>query len=118
MTIDTNRLTGFFGTKWDAPILDGKTEVPIPIGEHCHYCTEEVLEGDRGIFMPVHRAEWNTTRVEPVHRECNLRAVMGPLAHLRQECACYGGDKHDDDYGMTTRESALAVWREITGSDR
>lgn len=46
----------------------------------------------------------------PVHGECFLRAfIVGPVAHVLGQCACYGGHQQGDPEGMTKREAAVAA---------
>lgn len=97
----------FFGERWDAPRVEESIQVPTPVGELCLHCEEPIEEGDRGVLMPYIDAGMNT-HVRAVHMECDLRAVLGGIAHLERRCTCYGGTDHDDN-NMTRRESALAT---------
>jgi hypothetical protein len=56
--------------------------------------------------MPFAAAEG--PRVVHVHKECMLREVLGPLAHLQGRCSCQGGSTETP--GLTRRQDALAVW--------
>lgn len=98
---------GIFGEKWDAPVCDDAREVSTPVGTPCQECREPIELGDRGLLEIVVRLEGTT--VEPIHRECHLRSVLGSIGHLQGTCSCYGGDSEDPP-GMSRRESALAVW--------
>lgn len=86
----------FFGEPWDAPVIDDGVRVPTPVGRRCVYCAIEVVEGDQGTFvfavsddaadaddLAEAVVEW-----QPVHRECTLRAVFGPVSHLEGRCTC------------------------------
>lgn len=95
-----------FGPAW-GPITDGSKQIETPVGQQCFWCQEPIAPGDRGTFVPVSRLDGFT--VDPQHRECGLRAVIGSIAHLEKRCSCYGGPD-DDDSTMTDRQEALAVW--------
>lgn len=106
------RLRGYFGEFWNVPALDGKHQLATPLGEKCYFCDTEILQGDRGTWTPVTRVAGDGepwVRIDPVHRECNLRSGLGGIAHLEKRCKCYGGTDQDDD-GRSVREDALAVW--------
>lgn len=113
--------TRFFGEKWDAPMADPPAEqVPTPVGQKCLWCDEPIVEGDRGILTGVVQMRNGVTvgNTEPVHMECQLRQVVGGLAHLQQRCLCCSGDGGDPEEGMTRRDGARAslayveeVWR-------
>ena len=45
-----------------------------------------------------------------MHKECLLRDVLGPLAHIDGRCHHYGGDGNGTP-GMTVRQEALEIWR-------
>lgn len=85
--------------------------VPVPLGEECFHCHDIIVEGDRGQRMPY--GNNGGVRIVNTHRECMLRQVMGPLAHLEHRCRCYGGTDHDTP-GFTARQEAIAVWNWVT----
>lgn len=104
---------GWFGEPWPSGICydgDGRLieemRKPFPAGESCLFCTEEFMPGDSGTAMPYLSADG--PRIMHVHRECGLRNVVGPLAHLERRCPCAGGEPGPP--GMTARQEALAVW--------
>lgn len=104
----------YFGDFWDVPATEGATPIPTPVDEECLYCDEKITEGDQGFSQPFMQLNDDKKSVTPiirfVHRECQLRAVVGSIGHLKEKCSCYGGTEHDD-LGMTRREAALAVWK-------
>jgi hypothetical protein len=85
--------------------------VPVPVGEKCFSCGEEIVATDQGQRMPF--AHDGGVELVNQHKECGLRNVMGPLAHLERRCRCFGGTDHDTP-GLTKRQEALAVWEWIT----
>lgn len=95
-----------FGEPWDAPVCEGARRVPTPIGQHCWWCNTVFVQGDRGVANGA-----------PMHRECQLRSVVGSMAHLRGECTCVAGPAAP--VGPTTpqemRAEALEVWQTYTG---
>lgn len=96
-----------FGGLWDAPICDDAIEVPAPVGLACLYCKEAIAKDDQGFMMLVMRAARESS-LEPEHRNCHLRDVIGSVGHLRKQCSCYGGTEGDPE-GMTKREAAEAA---------
>jgi hypothetical protein len=53
--------------------------------------------------------------VEPWHRECLMRSVVGSPAHLDGRCSCHSAAR--DNRVMTAqerRDEALEVWRRLT----
>lgn len=106
-------MNAYFGDHWGAPMLDGLRQVPTPIGEPCFFCSEPIEEGDAGLFTTVHYTD--NTRVQPIHRECNLRMVVGSLGHQRRTCSCFQDPGDDQEDGLTLREAALAAAREFEG---
>lgn len=105
-----------FGGKWDAPVCEDAEEVSTPLGQPCLHCHEPIVAGDRGFLrltMTLRGAQ-----LEPTHRECDLRGVVGSVGHLQGRCSCFGGNEEDPP-GMTAREAAQAVWDHIVeGHDR
>jgi hypothetical protein len=83
---------------------------PFPGGESCLYCGEPFDEaaGDSGQATPCLRAD-GTTEIAHVHKECQLRSVVGGLAHLEGRCSCHGGTTETP--GMTARQEAVEIWR-------
>jgi hypothetical protein len=78
----------FFGEPWDAPICDPDDETsvpqaPTPVGRPCfaHACSELIKGGDQGVLIPFHPFD-GEPRLEPWHRKCFLREILGPHAHL------------------------------------
>lgn len=95
----------FFGDPW-FPLEEGDTFSPTPVGSKCLFCGMALVAGDQGRLTPAYAAgQWT---VEPQHRECALRNVVGGIEHLRAgphpAGACYIGST------LTYRESALQAW--------
>lgn len=100
-------VTFFFGPRWDAPIMEGATEVPTPVGEPCTYCAESIADGDRGFARPVMSVGDDPgVRVSYVHAECELSGILG---HDAGYCRCTG---HED-----TRATARLVWKRFFGDE-
>jgi hypothetical protein len=102
----------YFGDPWPSGICDEGEQVPTPVGQRCLLCGQEIQDGDRGSFM----GDWRTgedgeiyASVEPVHRECSLRSVLGSYVHLTMGEHPVGAC-NEVDSGMTYREDALLVW--------
>jgi len=102
---------GWFGPAWPSGICyddDGRLieemRKPFPIGELCLWCDDPFDEtaGDSGQATPY------MDGIRHVHKECQLRQVTGPVAHLEGRCSCHGGTY--EVTGATAREDALAVW--------
>jgi hypothetical protein len=102
-----------------APIcMDDAERVPTPVGEPCLWCSELIVEGDRGEVMPY--VKLNDDAAPSIvdaymHVECVFRQGVGGPAHVQGTCTCQGG--HDDpDLGMSEREAALWVWDHFTNA--
>lgn len=115
---------GWFGEPWWSWICYGEdgqllTDMhkPFPAGETCLHCGEPFDEaaGDSGQAMPCVRAS-GQTEVRHAHRECSLRSVVGPIAHLERRCHCHGGS--NETPGLSLRQDALAVqdWVRVHGA--
>lgn len=101
----------YFGERWDAPLLDGNiTQVAVPVGRACLYCGEPIGAGDRGLMRLAVRgtADKPTATQEPAHMECDLRTMIGDVAHLEGRCSCSGHPSSEPD-SQTYREESLAV---------
>lgn len=107
---------GWFGPPWwsyicydEAGRLIEEMRKPFPAGEKCLHCDEMFDEaaGDSGQAFPCHTTEGSSIR--HAHKECSMRNVVGPLAHLHGRCVCQGGPSTETP-GMTLRQEALAVW--------
>ncbi len=103
---DAGDLTLFFGSRWDAPIVDHARQVDTPVGEPCLSCTEPVEQGDRGLIRATIVSDGNggwTGAAAPLHAECDLRSVLG---HQYSICHCTG---YDD-----SRATARLVWQKVS----
>jgi hypothetical protein len=126
MPVEVRRMNwGWWGEPWPSGVClkqdengadilpyewDWDMNVPVPLGEKCFDCGDEIKEGDQGQRMPYGGSDG--LRIVNSHKECLLRNVMGPLAHLEKRCRCYGGTDHDTP-GLTKRQEAQAVWNWI-----
>lgn len=116
MPIEVRRANwGWFGEPWPSGVCYGENgeliaemRKPFPAGESCLHCGEPFSEaaGDSGQAMPFAAA--GDPQIVHVHKECMLREVIGPLAHLQGRCSCQGGS--NETPGLTRRQDALAVW--------
>lgn len=105
---------GYFGEKWHAPVCEIEEQVPTPVGESCMWCREPILDGEQGFVRrnlayeekpASNRFRFTATAV---HRECDLRAIIGGIAHFEGRCTCCGGTADPDD-GLGWRESARKI---------
>jgi len=65
----------------------------------CGFCGEAIEPGQRA---PSHG--------EPLHHECQMRLVVGSVAHIERRCGCYvAGSTESDPPHMTLREAARAA---------
>lgn len=98
--------TVFFGSRWDAPLLDGAEQTQTPVGKPCMRCTEPIVEGDRGLIRVAVRqvpgGAFEGTS-EPIHAECELIGVVG---HTVGVCGCRG-------YDTATRAAARLTWERV-----
>lgn len=103
----------YFGEPWPSGVCEGAPRCPTPVGEKCVHCDEPIQEGDQGsmigCMMLGEDKKSVVPSIRPEHRECQLRAVLGSIGHLKKKCSCYGGEGHDEP-GMTRRQSAMQVW--------
>jgi hypothetical protein len=109
---------GWFGEPWwsyvcydEAGRLIEEMRKPFPAGESCLHCLVPFDEaaGHSGQAMPATLAD-GTCVIRHAHKECLLRDVLGPLAHIERRCHCFGGDGNTMP-GMTAWEEAQEVWR-------
>jgi hypothetical protein len=114
-----------FGDPWDAPICEDAPECPTPVGQPCIHCGEKVAAGDQGLMMPCVRMGEDgepAAAMEPTHRECHMRMVLGGVAHLERRCSplCYGDGSADTEPGKSIREEGREVlaWLESHGGAR
>lgn len=98
----------YWGPSWDAPVCENAVQVNTPPwGDKCLLCHEVIVEGDSGTY--VGNLTMQGTTMEPVHKECSLRAVLGGIGHhLNHAAHCRLGE--GPDAGLTYRQSALLVW--------
>lgn len=72
----------------------------------CTYCKE-----------PLEPEDIEPKALQPYHRACLFRSIMGSVAHIEHRCGCFiPGSMEGDPEGLTRREAAQAafkLWREI-----
>lgn len=103
--------TQWFGRRWDAPMLDENVvEVPVPVGRDCLYCGEPIAADDCGLMRLAVRGtpKKPTATLEPAHMECDLRTMIGDVAHLEGRCRC-SGVSDEDVPARPFRDEARAV---------
>jgi len=109
-TDDDGPVTVYFGQRWDAPTLDGRTrQIDPPAGEKCLHCSEPIEASDRGLLRLAIREDVNGKSVgamEPTHLECDLRSALGNVTHM-SGAGHHVGDCQDEP--GTMREQGLAV---------
>lgn len=94
----------YFGSPWDAPFIAPARQVPTPVGESCLGCEEPIVEGDRGVLMPLAHVGDDgqpAHRMAAEHRECFLLGVLG---HLAGQCYCHDGLGSHRERGRRTAE--------------
>ncbi len=107
----------YFGQPWDAPAVEGARQAPTPVGKPCAWCGVPVADGDQGFLVGCARRDdagkiYGT--VEPFHRECQLRSVIGSPAHLDGGCSCHGGqDDRRPQNPQEKRAEAIEVWDRV-----
>lgn len=90
----------FFGDPWDAPAVDYASRADTPVGQTCLYCTEPIVEGDRGWYTAL--LSGGVARPAYVHVECEMLGTMG---HTYDVCSCTG---HGHD-----RAAARLLWERV-----
>jgi hypothetical protein len=107
------------------------------VGKKCLFCEEAIVEGDRGEFIyanpsiPESMAEdiivwvftekpggdegYQSIAMNPNHRECMYREVMGGIGHHEDHAHWCGYPLYDPDGGRTRRQSSIEVWERLTG---
>lgn len=78
----------------------------------CYHCDEDIGPDDRTEDRYALDASRMGVEVVQVHWECDARAVIGSVGHIRKQCPCYGGTEEDPP-GMTKREAAKAALAEL-----
>lgn len=90
-----------------------------PLGLLCGHCEEPIEEGERGAISPLVRMGEDGGPVADIlilHWECHVRRTAGSVAHINEECTCFGGPVlHDNERWETKRAGAgagLAAWEQ------
>lgn len=108
--------SSYFGEDWGALALQDLEQSETPVGRPCLYCFEPIEEGEEGFIRIA--IGLNDVHELPIHRECDLRAVIGSVGHQRHTCSCYQSPGDDQEDGLSRREAALAATREFEGEHR
>lgn len=97
-----------FGFQGDPAFYEAT--IPVPVGESCLHCDEQIAEGDAGVVMPLIESD-RQPRVAVYHWECDLRLTVGSVRHQRGECGCFTGDYSQDDDAdyPSVRAAAIAA---------
>lgn len=83
--------------------------IDIPIGARCAWCEEPFTASDAGFALPFAGKSCDQSLLY-YHEVCQMRQVVGSVAHQRRQCSCYvPGSTCLDPAGMTRRESAEAA---------
>jgi hypothetical protein len=130
-------MNDYFGEPWESGICEDGTRHATPVGKKCLFCEEAIVEGDRGEFIyanpsiPESMAEdiivwvftekpggdegYQSIAMNPNHRECMYREVMGGIGHHEDHAHWCGYPLYDPDGGRTRRQSSIEVWERLTG---
>lgn len=103
----------YFGAPWPSEICDGGRQLPTPVGELCVLCSELIAPHDQGVYIGTVATVDAPPSLQPCHRECEFREVMGGIGHHRDH-TYWCKEQHDPDGGLTSRQSALEVWALFT----
>lgn len=60
-------MTFWFGESWGAPCCEPELRVPVPIGEPCARCGEQIAPGDQGMTMWATRVEGEVGYASLIH---------------------------------------------------
>lgn len=87
-----------------------EVQVETPVGTPCGYCADPIEEGDTGTletYVVLVDGE-PVAETRPVHYECNMRQVIGSVAHVEGICSCnIPGSIEGDPPGSSLHEGAL-----------
>lgn len=78
----------YFGEPWDAPVCDpddpdSVPQAATPVGRPCMRCKSLINDGDQGLLIP-YAPEEGAPSLEPWHRLCFMRDILGPNFDLDQ----------------------------------
>jgi hypothetical protein len=93
-------MQAWFGKRGTGGAYKETPQTETPVGVKCLYCIEAIQMGDDG---------WIYSSGQAVHSECNLRMIVGSVAHQQRRCSCFGGSGSDGEDGMTRRQAAIAA---------
>lgn len=99
----------FFGRRHPYPAYDQGDPVATPLGATCGHCDEPIEPGDDGWILP-YIGDPGDPPWLAYHRACNLRNVIGSVAHQQHRCMCFvPGSMEEDDPKLTRRQAAEAA---------
>jgi len=98
----------YFGERWPSGVCDEGVQVMTPVMEHCNWCQLPIEAGDQGTFITV--VGLAGTYLAPLHRECQLRQIMGSVEHMEGRCHCRTGIRKEPQTPEEVRQDALALW--------
>ena len=83
----------WFGPAWPSEDLraavceDDSNKVPTPVGQECTLCTEDILEGDRGVILAHLEIGDAMPMVQKraAHLDCLVGNIGGPYVERRPE---------------------------------
>ncbi len=108
----------FFGRRYGAPAYEGMEQAPTPVGEACGWCKEPIGLMDDGWLIP-YLGKPGDPPMLPYHRACQLRSILGSVAHQQKRCSCYvKGSTVEDDPTLTPRQAAQAALDYFYGVNR
>lgn len=92
--------------------------IPIPFGLLCSWCDEGFAPADTGVAISC-MADYQSTIV--YHRECEVRVLIGSVAHQKGECSCSGAARAaagstisaSDDSDGSRRSDARAAYNHM-----
>jgi hypothetical protein len=126
----------YFGQPWPSGLCETEEHVDTPVGQLCFECDEPIEEDHQGNFyfanvgipqcMDERYVVWvlsslvhgfesqsGSVALNPVHRECGLRAVSGGIGHF-EDHQLWCESRGDPDGGRSRRQSSLEVWDHFT----
>lgn len=87
--------------------VDECERAETPVGKPCAFCEEPIEAGDDGWLMP---SIGTKEREIPFHHACQLRTILGSVAHQQRRCSCFvSGSACGDDPTLTRRQAAQAA---------
>jgi len=96
----------FFGRRYSAPAYEDAEQGEALVGARCAHCGEPIAADDDGWMVPT----INAAEALPFHAACQLRGIIGSVAHQQRRCSCFvPGSTCGDDPALTRRQAAEAA---------